>query len=91
MCCRRRGVAGVVVFGVGRRRFLLASASSLDFSRRGAALRFLVIGLFGRLGELQPTSVSLRTRTEMVLETSVLSTFNHLTRLEARENFINEK
>jgi hypothetical protein len=24
----------------------------------------------------------------MVLETSVLSTFNHLTRLEARENFI---
>jgi hypothetical protein len=30
----------------------------------------------------------LRTRTEMVLETSVLSTFNHLTRLEARENFI---
>jgi hypothetical protein len=25
----------------------------------------------------------------MVLETSVLSTFNHLTRLEARENFIN--
>jgi hypothetical protein len=30
----------------------------------------------------------LMTRTEMVLETSVLSTFNHLTRLEARENFI---
>jgi hypothetical protein len=25
----------------------------------------------------------------MVLETSVLSTFNHLTRLEARESFIN--
>jgi hypothetical protein len=25
----------------------------------------------------------------MVLETSVLSTFNHLTRLEARGNFIN--
>jgi hypothetical protein len=25
----------------------------------------------------------------MVLETSVVSTFNHLTRLEARENFIN--
>jgi hypothetical protein len=38
---------------------------------------------------LQPTSVSLRTRTEMVLETSVLSSFNQLTRLEARENFIN--
>jgi hypothetical protein len=37
---------------------------------------------------LQPTSVSLRMRTEMVPETSVLSTFNHLTRLEARENFI---
>jgi hypothetical protein len=32
--------------------------------------------------------VPLRTRSEMVLETSVLSTFNHLTRLEARENFI---
>jgi hypothetical protein len=25
----------------------------------------------------------------MVLETSILSTFNHLTRLEARKNFIN--
>jgi hypothetical protein len=37
---------------------------------------------------LQPTSVSLRTRTDMVLETSVLSIFNQLTRLEARENFI---
>jgi hypothetical protein len=35
------------------------------------------------------TSVSLRTRTEMVLEMSVLSIFNQLTRLEARENFIN--
>jgi hypothetical protein len=37
---------------------------------------------------LQPTSVPLRTRTEMVLETLVLSTFNHLTLLVARENFI---
>jgi hypothetical protein len=34
-------------------------------------------------------SASLRTRTEMVLETSVLSIFNQLTRLEAQENFIN--
>jgi hypothetical protein len=38
---------------------------------------------------LEPTSVSLRMRMEMVLETSVLSIFNQLTRLEARENFIN--
>jgi hypothetical protein len=37
---------------------------------------------------LRETVVSLRTRTEMVLDTSVLFTFNHLTRLEARENFI---
>jgi hypothetical protein len=37
----------------------------------------------------QVASVSLRTRTEMVLETSVLSTFNHLMWLEAQENFIN--
>jgi hypothetical protein len=34
-----------------------------------------------------PSSSSIPLR-EMVLETSVLSTFNHLTRLEARENFI---
>jgi hypothetical protein len=39
---------------------------------------------------LQPTSVPLRTRTEMVLETLVLPTFNHLTRLVAEENFIKQ-
>jgi hypothetical protein len=31
---------------------------------------------------------ALRTRTEMDLETSVFSSFNHLTRLVAREDFI---
>jgi hypothetical protein len=45
-------------------------------------------GIYMTWTRLQPTSVSLRTRTEVVLETSVLSTFNCLTQLEARENFV---
>jgi hypothetical protein len=36
-------------------------------------------------------SVTLRTRTEMVLETSVLSIFNQLTRLEAREDYSSKR
>jgi hypothetical protein len=42
----------------------------------------------GRTRVLKGTLSTLRTRTEMVLETLVYSPFNHLTRLVAEEDFI---
>jgi hypothetical protein len=53
----------------------------IKFSRASSRVKWLKV-------DKTDVSVSLRTMTQKVLETSVLSTFNHLSRLEARENFI---